>query len=131
MKVKIIKIYRSDKNKAGQPFVNKNGNAFERIAIQTDKNGDKWLGGFSNETNKAWNVGDSVDIDITEDGRWLNFKEAKTNGGASGADFNRLLEDVFKIDERVIKLEKIIAIMGETNKIKSSINFDDAEEIPF
>ena len=120
LKTTITKIYRSDKKKDGTPLINKNGNAYEKISIQTNQNGDKWVGGFSNETNKAWNVGDSVDIDVTQNGDWLNFKEVKATDGISKTDFE-------KLESRVSNLEKRIALMGTESKADEI----DLGKIPF
>lgn len=48
------------------------------ISIKTDAHGDKWLSSFGDDVNKGWNDGDVVEIDITENGEYLNFKAVKT-----------------------------------------------------
>ena len=54
MQVKINKIYRSDKDKDGNPLTTKDGRPYIRIAIQCSEYGAKWISGFANRWNDAW-----------------------------------------------------------------------------
>jgi len=78
MKVKITQIYRSDKDKNGNPLKTTDGRTYERVAIKTAEYGDRWISGFGNKRNKEWKVGDVVDVEINEvvkDGQvYLNFE---------------------------------------------------------
>lgn len=44
------------------------------VGIQTKEHGDKWINGFEHESNKAWKIGDKVNIEIVENGEYTNFK---------------------------------------------------------
>lgn len=88
-KIKITKISQTDKDKEGNQLTNKFGPYF-RIGLQTEQHGTKWLSGFS-KNKLDWAVGQEVDIEVTENGQYLNFSIPKKND---------LLED------RVSKLEK-------------------------
>src|SRR5690348_9899041 len=44
---RITKIYKSDKNKEGKPFLTKDNKPFFKVAIQTDKFGDEWFSSLS------------------------------------------------------------------------------------
>ncbi len=125
MKIKITKIYRSDKNKKGEPFINKYGNAYQRIAIQTDKHDDKWVGGFGDDTTGKWDIGDEVNIDIEKDGDWLNFKIAK-----------EISNDLADLMDRVTLLEREVKSLGsakpaQNNPVDNSPNDIDLSEVPF
>ena len=52
----------------------KTGRAFRGLDIQTAEHGDKWLSGFIGEGNEAWRVGQTVEIEVTENGKYLNYK---------------------------------------------------------
>jgi len=78
MKTKIQKIYRSDKDKNGNPLKTKDDRPYTRIAIQTAEYGSKWLSGFENRANFDWKEEDVVEIEIEKvlvNGKeYLNFK---------------------------------------------------------
>ena len=109
MKVKIEKIYRSDKKKDGTPLVNKDGKPYEKLSIKTDQHGDKWVGGFVNIATGKWKEGDEVEIEVTQNGDWLNFKTGKSGsfGGVSQKAFDEL-------SQRVAQIEN--TLLGMTNK---------------
>jgi len=44
------------------------------VGIQTKEHSDKWINGFEHESNKGWKIGDKVNIEIVENGEYLNFK---------------------------------------------------------
>lgn len=64
MKVTIEKISRKEK-------VSKNGKPFVSVGIFV--NGG-WCSGFNDEVNSKWRVGDIVDVEITQNGDFKNFK---------------------------------------------------------
>lgn len=79
MQVKLTQLHRSDKDKAGNAYVGKNGRPYTRLGLKTQEHGDKWLSGFGNQTNANWKVGDVVEIEVEEvagkDGKqYLNFR---------------------------------------------------------
>ena len=76
MKVKILNIFRSTKDKNGSPLKTKDGREYERIGIKIDddKYKDKWVTGFGNQTNERWEKGDEVELEIEEKGDFINFK---------------------------------------------------------
>lgn len=84
-KVTITKVYKNDKNKAGELYVirkgtNKDKN-FVRIGIQTDKTGEDTYYNNALVTDKAMNIaeGQSLLLNLTEtpkedgSGNWYNF----------------------------------------------------------
>ena len=75
MKVKINKLYKSDKDKQGNPLTTKDGRLYTRIAIQVPEYGAKWISGFLGNWNSDWKIGDKIDIDIEQSGEYLNFKK--------------------------------------------------------
>jgi hypothetical protein len=78
-KVTIKKIYRSDKDKSGKPFLTKDGRPYTRLAVWTQEHGEQALSGFGNARNAMWREGDQVELDterVMKDGKeYLNFKE--------------------------------------------------------
>lgn len=62
-----------------QILVSKTGNPYARISLQFEEYRDgkgnlRWLSGFGNKLTWAWKVGDDVQPEITDDGKYLNFK---------------------------------------------------------
>lgn len=76
MKVTITSIFKKERiSQAGKPFTS--------MSIKTQEHGDKWLGGFLSEGNKDWVVGDTVDIEISTKGDYLNYSLPKSENKPS------------------------------------------------
>lgn len=74
--MKLTKIYISDKNKAGEPFISKRGLPFKKIGILTEGN-SIWAYGFifnDDSPMLKWKEGDEVDIVIEQNGQYTNFR---------------------------------------------------------
>ena len=82
-KVTLTSVYRSDKDKNGNKLISKQGKPFTRLSIKCQEYGDKWLSGFDNKVTSNWKEGDTVEIEITQNGEYLNFsipnKEEQTS----------------------------------------------------
>jgi len=91
-------------SKAGKPFTS--------LSIKTDKHGDRFLGGFGNKDNESWQVGDSVEIDVVENGQYLNFEMPKKAGG-----FGNSKEVVDKLDTIILMLKRM-----EVNGVRKDSN---------
>ena len=91
MQVQITRISRQQKtSKAGKSYMS--------VGIQTQEHGSDWLNGFENEVNKNWQEGDTVEIIVEKNDKWLNFSTPKATD---------LLEDRIKsLEDRVTALEK-------------------------
>ena len=107
MLVKITKIYRSDKNKQGNPLKTQDGRPYTRVAIQTQEHGAKWVSGFENFNTKNWKEGDSVEIEVEPKGEYLNFKTLSETG--------KLLKELNNLANRVASLEKFLVVGQEIN----------------
>lgn len=96
MKYTIIEISRKDKNKDGKPYINKNGNAYERLGIKVKEEPyvGKWLSGFTADWNIGWKAGDVVDIKVEPNGEYLNFSKVDRLDNLE-ARIERLEETIF------------------------------------
>lgn len=120
----LTKIYRSYKNKQGEEYKTKDGKVYERVSIQTQEYGDKWLSGFGGSFNKDWKVGDKVDIEIVQNGEFLNFSK---------------VDDKVLIVRRLEKLEKDFEVLRKfltsaptkTEPAEPEDYPGPAEEVPF
>lgn len=90
---KITNIYRTSKDKNGSPLKTRDGREYTRISIKTQEHGVKWISGFENYQNANWKEGDVVDIEVTTNGEYLNFKS---------------LSKLDLLERRVEALEKLI-----------------------
>jgi len=97
--MKILKIYRSDTDKQGNPLKTKDGRPYTRIAFQTEEYGSKWVSGFMGYWNQNWEVGDDVDVEIEEKGEYLNFRKP---------------DPIKALEKRVSALE--VAMLGEKDE---------------
>ena len=76
-RVKITRIYKSDKGRDGKEFRDKNGKVFWKVAIQTDKTGQDWyscLAFRSDSREYNLNEGQETDIVLEDTGQYKNFK---------------------------------------------------------
>ena len=103
--VKITKIYRSMKDKNGNPLKTKDGRPYERVAIKTTQYGDKYISGFGGKGNLEWKEGDEVQIEISENGEYLNFDMPKASSASPEllVKINQILENTITI---INKLEE-------------------------
>ena len=97
-KVKITKIFQSNKDKDGNPLVSQFG-PYYKIGLQTAEYPTKYINGL-NKTQLSWQVGDEVEIDLIEKGEYLNFKLPKKEDVA--------VSKVEELEKRVIKLEELL-----------------------
>ena len=78
MKEKITWLKRDTTDKEGSPLISKKtGRPYTRLTLKVESKGDKYLSGFDGVQTKDWKVGDEVEIDITENGQYLNFSVPK------------------------------------------------------
>lgn len=77
MQVKLTKVARSTTKKDGSALLTKDGRPYTRLSIKTQQHGDKWLSGFDNPQTKSWEEGQEVEIEVTENGEYLNFSVPK------------------------------------------------------
>lgn len=105
MQVTITKIFDKERtSKAGKPFTSR--------AIKTNEHGEKWLSGFKGKENEGWREGDTVEIEITQNGEYLNYAVPKGSfqkGGTSG-DVNRV---EMKLDALRAEITTIGAILTD------------------
>ena len=76
-KVKITKVYISDKDKDKKPLLTRDGKPYFKIGIKTDKFGEDWYSCLSfRDDDKVRNLqeGDEVIIAIEINGQYKNFK---------------------------------------------------------
>ena len=98
MKLTITKIYKTNKNKEGQPLKTKDGREYTRLGIQTKEYGSKWISGFESSWNNFWTEGQTVEADVEPNGDFLNLKKPDP--------IAYLVEQVNKLAQRVGKLEE-------------------------
>lgn len=121
---KVTKIFKSDKNKAGQPFLDKNGKQFWKVGILTEATGDKWYSSLAFREDDAvmrMNEGSAYTLLVWEENGFANFKiPSKTD----------LLED------RIIALENAVFTKKTTQgTVSTEIEYPEEdlnpEDIPF
>jgi len=91
------------------------------LSIKTKEHGDKWISGFQNESNKDWAEGQQVQVEITQNGQYLNYKTIK---GAKSAQVssNEVIERLKRIESGV---SAILAKVG--GSAISQITTDELE----
>ena len=100
-KVKILGIWHNTHNKKGQEYISKNGKPYELCSIKDSKG---YISGFGNQTTNAWKVGDEIEIEITPNGNFRNFKLPAKE--ITRLEFNNLAFEIKALEMRVEKLEE-------------------------
>jgi len=78
-KLTITKIVRYTTNKEGEKLINRNGKPYERVYITTEEKGDKWISGFGSRSNQEWKEGDVVEVNVVQNGEYLNFETPRSS----------------------------------------------------
>lgn len=101
-KVLLTSVYRTEKDKKGNPLKTKDGKPYTRVLIKSEEYGDQLISGFGGDWNKDWKEGEEVTIEITEvkkdDKTFLNFGKVNMT--------DRLMEMIQELNKRVMALEK-------------------------
>ncbi len=107
-------IKRDNTDREGNELKTKDGRPYTRLSIKVESKGDKYISGFGNSENKNWNVGDEVDITITESATkdknglpYLNFTQPKKE--------DRVLDNTERI------LNALVGIRLDIATIKSAL----------
>jgi len=80
----ITRIARFTQDSQGNPLTTKDGRNYERVRIQVAEKPDIWISGFGNSQTKTWDVGSKVDIEITQNGEYWNFKTPNKSDQLAG-----------------------------------------------
>lgn len=134
-KVKITKIFQSNKDKEGNPLVGKFG-PYYKIGIATEEYPTKYINGFG-KTELSWKIGDEVEIDLEEKGEYLNFKLPKKEDVAIGkvedlskdmADLRKALKALeARYDDKLFDLEsKLMLELGGKAMTKATLDKSEA-----
>ncbi len=89
------------------PRMSKAGKAFVSLVLKTTEYGDKWLSGFAGDENNHWQVGDVVDVEITQKDEYLNFKTNKVNQVSKGEANDSRVFNLLNL--KILPLLEIIA----------------------
>lgn len=104
VKVKLLKVFRGvQETKFGTK---------DKIALKTDKHGDKWVSSFKTKGTENWKEGDEVSIAVQAKGDFLNFTLEEVAGAV----------DLSGVEARLTRLET--KVFGE--KVKE-VNPDDED----
>ena len=76
-KVKLTRVYTTNKDKQGNALMSRNNKPYTRMSIQCTQYGTQWLSGFQNQSNQNWKEGDEVEIIVKKDGQYMNFEVPK------------------------------------------------------
>lgn len=120
MKVTITSIFKKERiSQAGKPFTS--------MSIKTQEHGDKWLGGFLSEGNKDWVVGDTVDIEISTKGDYLNYSLPKSENRPSQSQSPESIARLTNLIEfgTIGRLDKLEAKIDVIYKHVKNIAADD------
>ena len=82
-KLLIQKIERQFTNKAGETLINKNGKPYSFIKVHS---GGKIYSAFGGTWNDAWKEGEVIEVDVQQNGNYLNIIAPKQAEKAAAID---------------------------------------------
>lgn len=91
------------------------------LSIKTKEYGDKWISGFQNESNKDWAEGQQVQVEITQNGQYLNYKTIK---GAKSSQVSST-EVIYRLKRIEAMLSEVLGKVG--GSVSSRITSDELE----
>lgn len=115
-----IKVYTNDKD--GKPLRTKDGKPYTRMNIQIESHGDKWISGFGNARNKSWQIGDEVDVEVKENGQYLNFEMPKP-AGMNPEALNEIRVGISMLNQRLDRIERLLSTPKEPEISPSDVPF--------
>jgi hypothetical protein len=127
-KITITRVYVSDKDKNGVPFVGKTtGKPYKKLALKAVEYSDKWLSGFQNKDNENWKEGDVVDVIIKQNGEYLNFETPKAEDKLASR-LSALEVQVMNLTNSVAKLQggKVATQSSEPTEVDIVAEFQSA-----
>lgn len=98
-----------------------------QVRIWTDQHKDRMLAGFMTKGMDGWKVGDEIEIEIEDTGKYLNFKLPDK----SGEDLKQICDYVRKIEKRVAKLEQLVTFDKVKEGLIDKEETDEEGKIPF
>ncbi len=100
-KVTLSRVSFIDKDKQGNPLKSsKSGKPYTRCLLDTTDG--RTMSGFANPTNRNWHQGDTVEVEVEQNGQYWNFKMPETK--PAGASINQ--EQIDRIEKMVVALYK-------------------------
>ena len=121
-------------DKTGEPFIStytKREQAKVAIQVNDPTYAGKWISSFVElgDPVEKWQVGDDVNISITQKGNFYNFKVARQGGGKNGvAELNNPNGQI--IEKLFTKLNLIQAEVEKIGKILSKQEPKGEDEMP-
>ncbi len=107
--ITITKIIISDKDKNGNPLINKFNKPYRKILLKCAEYGQSWVSGFINypeDPRLKWEVGQKVDWEvITKEGGYINLVDYRPEPKIPQWALD-MKDDIADLQERVIKLER-------------------------
>jgi len=115
MKVKIIKLLHSEVDTKYGPKT--------KVLIWTDQH-KTMLSSFMSKEMDGWKVGDEVDIEVEDTGKYLNFKVLNKSNQKTNEDLKKICDYVRSVEKRVLKLEQQLGI----DKVKEVFGGEEITE---
>lgn len=98
MKVKLTRISHLSTDRDGNLLVSKKtGKPYTRCLLDLE-DGRKSVSGFGNKTTESWKEGDTVDINLVQNGQYWNFDVPKVDAADLASRVAKLEAKVFGED---------------------------------
>jgi len=94
----------------------KKGNNYIPCSIKVESRGDVFINGYGDDETATWKAGDEVDIMITEDKGYVNFKKAKAKNEGRAKHDGAILDRIMKVEDDVKSIKKILKKTSDGKK---------------
>jgi hypothetical protein len=96
------------------------------MLVVTGKGEEMWIGGWPNAITKTWKEGDTVDLEVEQNGKYWNFKtQAAQNGHDAGVSYD-IAKDIQDIKSELIKMK--VSLQDILKAVSGGLEF--GEEVP-
>lgn len=140
MKVRLTALKTFTTNRqTNASLLDRNQRPYTRVTIQTDQHQKQWLSGFAYQGSPIlnWKVGDEVDIEVTQNGQYLNFRLPRQEGGNQNfviAELKRLATLIASQSGKIDELHRMVSdLVVEPSEPDGGPGVEDTqpEDIPF
>lgn len=132
MKITLTKIAKFTTKKDGSPLIGSNGRPYTSVRIQCNEHGAKWISGFEGAETKTWKEGDTVEVDIKENGEYLNFTTPKkVQSGMDEAQAYQIKQASESAYAANIGIQQLTKALRDAGVIKDPNKFVNNTDVPY
>ena len=99
--ITISRVSFIEKDKQGNPLKTKTGKPYTRCLL--DATDGRKMSGFANAENRNWRQGDSVQVEVEQNGEYWNFKMPEKKAGVNQEQLDRIEKMLTEVHAALVK----------------------------